>query len=214
MSSSWAPAGPDRSSERSSQPAVSRSWSSSEVSRAGLTRFPGTGSARRAQVHAPARVASERCNRDLYVSQSRRRNGASHAPLAVRYPATHLGGAGVHWSGAYYRWDPVEFKLRSHYTQRYGARIFEDGITAQDWPLTTTSSSPISTASIIWSAPPVRRESERGDPTGGILSSRGARGPIPTADEGPVRFSALRRRRSEARLSPVRATIALSTRPM
>ena len=52
------------------------------------------------------------------------------------YPANNLGGAGVHWSGAYYRWDPVEFKLRSHYTQRYGARIFEDGITAQDWPLT------------------------------------------------------------------------------
>src|SRR5262245_12109470 len=52
------------------------------------------------------------------------------------YPGNHLGGAGAHWSGVYYRWDPVEFKLRSHYTKRYGARIFEEGVTAQDWPLT------------------------------------------------------------------------------
>ncbi len=69
------------------------------------------------------------------------RNRVDETALPMRrwqfaYPANHLGGAGVHWSGAYYRWDPVEFKLRSHYTQRYGARIFEDGITAQDWPLT------------------------------------------------------------------------------
>ncbi|HTO42549.1 MAG TPA: GMC family oxidoreductase [Burkholderiales bacterium] len=69
------------------------------------------------------------------------RNRVDETALPMRrwqfaYPANHLGGAGVHWSGAYYRWDPVEFRLRSHYTQRYGARIFEDGITAQDWPLT------------------------------------------------------------------------------
>ena len=68
------------------------------------------------------------------------RNRTDEIALPMRrwqfaYPANHLGGAGVHWSGAYYRWDPVEFKLRSHYTQRYGERIFEDGITAQDWPL-------------------------------------------------------------------------------
>ena len=50
-------------------------------------------------------------------------------------PGNHLGGAGAHWSGAYYRFDPVEFKLRSHYTKRYGAGIFSDDITAQDWPL-------------------------------------------------------------------------------
>src|ERR1700757_2269902 len=69
------------------------------------------------------------------------RNRVDETALPMRrwqfaYPANHLGGAGVHWSGAYYRWDPVEFKLRSHYTQRYGARIFEKDITAQDWPLT------------------------------------------------------------------------------
>jgi gluconate 2-dehydrogenase alpha chain len=68
------------------------------------------------------------------------RNNTQQTALPMRrwqfaFPANHLGGAGAHWSGAYYRFDPVEFQLRSHYTKRYGAGIFEDGITAQDWPL-------------------------------------------------------------------------------
>jgi gluconate 2-dehydrogenase alpha chain len=69
------------------------------------------------------------------------RNRLDEVALPVRRlqfanPGNHLGGAGAHWSGAYYRFDPVEFKLRSHYTKRYGAGIFSDDITAQDWPLT------------------------------------------------------------------------------
>ena len=69
------------------------------------------------------------------------RNNTSQTALPMRrwqfaYPANHLGGAGSHWSGAYYRFDPTDFKLRSHYTKRYGAGIFEPDITAQDWPLT------------------------------------------------------------------------------
>jgi gluconate 2-dehydrogenase alpha chain len=68
------------------------------------------------------------------------RNDTQQTALPMRrwqfaFPANHLGGAGAHWSGAYYRFDPAEFRLRSHYTQRYGAGIFEEGITAQDWPL-------------------------------------------------------------------------------
>jgi gluconate 2-dehydrogenase alpha chain len=41
----------------------------------------------------------------------------------------------VAWSGALYRYDEVEFKMRSHYTRRYGASIFDPEITNQDWPL-------------------------------------------------------------------------------
>ncbi len=68
------------------------------------------------------------------------RNHVGQTALPMRrwtfaYPGTHLGGAGNHWSGAYYRFDEVEFQLRSHYTQKYGAKIFEDDITAQDWPV-------------------------------------------------------------------------------
>jgi gluconate 2-dehydrogenase alpha chain len=68
------------------------------------------------------------------------RNNDSQTALPMRrwtfaYPGTHLGGAGNHWSGAYYRYDEVDFQLRSHYTKRYGAKIFDDDITAQDWPM-------------------------------------------------------------------------------
>ncbi len=69
------------------------------------------------------------------------RNNEGETALPLRRwgafnPGTGLGGAGAHWSGAYYRFDENEFRLRSHYARRHGARIFADGITAQDWPLT------------------------------------------------------------------------------
>lgn len=68
------------------------------------------------------------------------RNNINQTALPMRrwafaYPGTHLGGAGNHWSGAYYRFDEVEFQLRSHYTGKYGAKIFDEDITAQDWPV-------------------------------------------------------------------------------
>ena len=68
------------------------------------------------------------------------RNTPDQTALPMRrfqfaFPATHLGGAGIHWSGAYYRYDENEFRLRSHYTEKYGAKIFSDDLTAQDWPL-------------------------------------------------------------------------------
>jgi len=68
------------------------------------------------------------------------RNNPQQKALPMRrwqfaYPATHLGGAGSHWSGAYYRFDPTDFKIRSHYNNRYGAKIFDEDLTAQDWPL-------------------------------------------------------------------------------
>ncbi|TWG84925.1 gluconate 2-dehydrogenase alpha chain [Cupriavidus gilardii J11] len=68
------------------------------------------------------------------------RNNTSQTALPMRrwqfaYPGTHLGGAGNHWSGAYYRFDPVDFKLRSHHEKRYGKAIFAPEITAQDWPV-------------------------------------------------------------------------------
>ncbi|WP_422649774.1 Gluconate 2-dehydrogenase alpha chain [Cupriavidus sp. H18C1] len=68
------------------------------------------------------------------------RNNISQTALPMRrwqfaYPGTHLGGSGNHWSGAYYRFDPTDFKLRSHYERRYGKGIFAADLTAQDWPL-------------------------------------------------------------------------------
>ncbi len=55
--------------------------------------------------------------------------------LGSALPGTGLGGAGVHWSGAYYRYDEEEFAIRSNYTRKYGARIFDEELQAQDWLL-------------------------------------------------------------------------------
>ena len=50
------------------------------------------------------------------------------------YPGDNLGGAGAHWAGVCYRFNESEFRLRSHYTEKYGAGIME-GLTSQDWPV-------------------------------------------------------------------------------
>ncbi|GAB1575661.1 GMC family oxidoreductase [Bordetella petrii] len=68
------------------------------------------------------------------------RNNTDQRALPMRrwqfaYPGTHLGGAGNHWSGAYYRFHPTDFNLRSHHAERYGADIFDADLTCQDWPL-------------------------------------------------------------------------------
>lgn len=68
------------------------------------------------------------------------RNNTKQKALPMRrwqfaYPGTHLGGAGNHWSGAYYRFDPTDFNLRSHYEERYGKGFIDDDLTSQDWPL-------------------------------------------------------------------------------
>jgi len=69
------------------------------------------------------------------------RNHAGETALPYRrigsfLPGTGVGGAGVHWSGAVYRYTESDFKLRSHYTDRYGPDIFAADLTVQDWPLT------------------------------------------------------------------------------
>lgn len=79
-------------------------------------------------------------HQDTAVETFTFRNRTDQTALPMRrwqfaYPTTHLGGAGNHWSGACYRFDPTDLKLRSHYTQRYGAGIFDADLAAQDWPL-------------------------------------------------------------------------------
>ena len=69
------------------------------------------------------------------------RNNTDQKALPMRrwqfaYPGTHLGGAGNHWSGAYYRFDPTDFVMRSHYNERYGKDIFDKELTCQDWGIT------------------------------------------------------------------------------
>jgi gluconate 2-dehydrogenase alpha chain len=46
------------------------------------------------------------------------------------------GGAGVHWNAETWRFLPTDFILRSHLTQRYGAKFLPEDMTIQDWGVT------------------------------------------------------------------------------
>jgi gluconate 2-dehydrogenase alpha chain len=67
----------------------------------------------------------------------------SKADRAVPYrqigsfkPGEGVGGAGIHWSGVHSRVMPEELQLRSHITERYGAKFIPEDMTLQDWGVT------------------------------------------------------------------------------
>jgi len=69
------------------------------------------------------------------------RNHAGEEALPTRLlgsfqPGSDLGGAGVHWNGRTFRFLPSELRMRSHYTERYGAGAIPDELTIQDWGVT------------------------------------------------------------------------------
>ena len=69
------------------------------------------------------------------------RNNADQTALPMRRigsfnPSEGFGGSGNTWSGHSPRAAPSDFRLRSHYTERYGADIFPDEMTSQDWGVT------------------------------------------------------------------------------
>jgi gluconate 2-dehydrogenase alpha chain len=69
------------------------------------------------------------------------RNDVRQTALPIRQfssflPGDGLGGAGVHWNGATWRFLEADFIQRTHYTQKYGAKIWGDDCTSQDWGLT------------------------------------------------------------------------------
>ncbi len=47
-----------------------------------------------------------------------------------------VGGGGTHWNAETWRFQPSDFVLRSHLTQRYGASFLPDDMTIQDWDVT------------------------------------------------------------------------------
>jgi gluconate 2-dehydrogenase alpha chain len=69
------------------------------------------------------------------------RNKISDTALPIRtwgafMPPNGVGGGGVHWNGETWRFLPSDFVLRSHLTQRYGARFLPTDMTIQDWGVT------------------------------------------------------------------------------
>jgi gluconate 2-dehydrogenase alpha chain len=51
-------------------------------------------------------------------------------------PGNGVGGGGLHWNAETWRFLPSDFVLRSHLTQRYGARFLPADMTIQDWGIT------------------------------------------------------------------------------
>jgi len=49
---------------------------------------------------------------------------------------TGVGGSATHWAGQAFRLMPDEFRLRSHMIEHYGASIFPDAMTSQDYAVT------------------------------------------------------------------------------
>jgi len=68
------------------------------------------------------------------------RNNVSQTALPMRdygsfLPGAGVGGAGVHWNGLCWRYQPSDFTLKTTLTQKYGAKKFA-GLTIQDWGMT------------------------------------------------------------------------------
>lgn len=69
------------------------------------------------------------------------RNRPDEEALPIRFlgsfqPGADVGGAGVHWNGRTFRFVPSDYRLRSHYTEKYGAQSIPEELTIQDWPIT------------------------------------------------------------------------------
>ena len=69
------------------------------------------------------------------------RNSDSQTALPIRQfgsfiPGNGVGGAGIHWNGQTWRFQPSDFVIRSHLTERYGANSIPDELSLKDWGIT------------------------------------------------------------------------------
>jgi gluconate 2-dehydrogenase alpha chain len=59
------------------------------------------------------------------------------------HPGTGVGGAGEHWGGASFRFQPDCFRLRSHLTEKHGAAKLSPDLSVQDWPISYDDLEPL-----------------------------------------------------------------------
>lgn len=69
------------------------------------------------------------------------RNNDGQTALPIRQwgsfiPGNGVGGAGVHWNGQTWRFQPTDFRIRSHLNERYGANFVPAELSIQDWGIT------------------------------------------------------------------------------
>ncbi|UCI05191.1 GMC family oxidoreductase [Mesorhizobium sp. B1-1-8] len=75
------------------------------------------------------------------------RNNPSQTALPMRswgsfHPGNGAGGAGNHWAGITFRFQPEEFRLRSHLAEKYGAAAIPQDLVLQDWGTDWTEMEP------------------------------------------------------------------------
>jgi gluconate 2-dehydrogenase alpha chain len=85
------------------------------------------------------------------------RNTASETALPMRQlgsflPGEGVGGAGVHWNGATWRWLPWDHEPLKLTLAHYGRPAIPPDMNLQDWGSPTTSSSPTTTSSSFCAA--------------------------------------------------------------
>jgi gluconate 2-dehydrogenase alpha chain len=82
---------------------------------------------------------------DLFVRTAQTtltfRNNPSQTALPIRQWGAFLlpngvGGAGLHWNAETWRFLPSDFVLKTHLTQRYGAKFLPEDMTIQDYGVT------------------------------------------------------------------------------
>ncbi len=69
------------------------------------------------------------------------RNNANQTALPMRswqgfMPGNGVGGGGLHWNGQTWRFNPTDFVLKTHLTERYGKKFLPEDMTIQDWGIT------------------------------------------------------------------------------
>jgi gluconate 2-dehydrogenase alpha chain len=75
------------------------------------------------------------------------RHARSETALPMRrfgsfLPGNNVGGAGSHWNGATWRRLETDYVMKSHVTQRYGAKAMPEGMTIQDFGVTYADMEP------------------------------------------------------------------------
>jgi gluconate 2-dehydrogenase alpha chain len=142
------------------------------------------------------------------------RNRVDETALPMRrwqfaYPANHLGGAGVHWSGRVLSLGPGGVQAAQPLHAALRRAHLREGITAQDWPLTYDELEPYyDRFDYLVGASGFAGNLKGVIQPGGKSLRALALAPLPQpADEGPAWASALRRGGGEARLSPLHTAL-------
>ena len=88
------------------------------------TDYPPNYAAGRAALSHPSRAVSAARANDVHLPQQDEPDGTADPQLGAHSCRRNgVGGGGVHWNAETWRFLPSDFVLRTHLTQRYGARF-------------------------------------------------------------------------------------------